>query len=322
MGIQSKYVWMNGELVEFEKATVHFLTPGLHYGLGAFEGIRCYNTVNGPAVFRLREHLERLLDSALILGVRDFAYTVEDLRRAVHETIRANEFTACYIRPLIYMAHGAMGINLDAHRSAVGIAAFEWGTLLGEEALEKGIRATVSSFTRMHPNASMTKAKISGNYANSVLAKTLALRSGFDEAIMLDPSGYVAECSGENLFIVRDGKIVTPPRTAILEGITRDSVLALADDLGHTVVEEPISRDQLYIADEVFVTGTAAEVCAICEIDFRKVGEGRMGPVTRDLQRAFFRTVRGEGGRSAEWLDYVYPAGVAVPSPKRVETTV
>lgn len=322
MGIQSKYIWMDGELVDYDKATVHFLTPALHYGLGAFEGIRCYNTASGPAVFRLREHLERLLGSASILGVRDFAYTVDDLRLAVHQTIRANGFNECYIRPLVYMAHGAMGINLDAHKPALGIAVFEWGTLLGEEALEKGVRATVSSFTRMHPNAFMTKSKISGNYVNSVLAKTLAMRSGFDEAIMLDPQGYVAECSGENLFLARGGKIYTAPRATILEGITRDAVLSLAADRGYTVVEEPISRDQLYIAGEVFVCGTAAEVVAVCEIDFRKIGDGRMGPVTRDLQRVFFQTVRGEGDRSAEWLDYVNPVDVTAVSTPRVETAV
>ncbi len=322
MGIQSKYIWMDGELVAYEKATVHFLTPALHYGLGAFEGIRCYSTAHGPAVFRLREHLERLLDSVLILGVRDFPYTLGELRQAVHRTIRANEFSQCYVRPLVYMADGPLGLNLDAHRLAVGVAVWEWGTLLGEEALARGVRAMVSSFTRLHPNVAMTKAKISGNYVNSVMAKTLAVRAGFEEAIMLDPAGFVAECTGENLFLVRNGRIHTPPRATVLEGITRDAIMTLAADKGYTLVEQPISRDELYIADEVFVSGTAAEVAAVCEIDFRKIGDGRMGLVTREIQQAFFQTVRGEGGRSAEWLDYVIPAGMPIAAPTRVNTAV
>lgn len=322
MNMQSKYIWMDGELVEYEKATVHVLAPALHYGLAAFEGIRCYGTAQGAAVFRLREHLERLLDSVQIMGVREFPYTVEDLRQAVHLTIRANEFQHCYVRPIIYMAHGPLGINLDASQPAVGIAVFEWGTLLGEEALVDGVRAMVSSFTRLHPNVAMTKAKIAGNYVNSVMAKTLALRSGYEEAILLDPSGFVAECTGENLFLVRNGKIYTPPRATVLEGITRDAVITLATDKGYSVIEEPISRDQLYIADEVFVSGTAAEVCAMREIDTRRIGEGRMGPVARDIQQAFFQTVRGDGHRSAEWLDYVDSARVSLPAPVKVTVTV
>jgi len=304
MGMESKYIWMDGKLVEFEKATVHFLTPGLHYGLGAFEGIRCYATPSGPGVFRLREHLERLIDSIMILGVREFPYTVDQLREAVHETILANEFSQCYVRPLIYMS-GELGLNLDASKPSVGIAAWEWGAYLGEDSIEKGVRMMVSSYTRHHPNVTMTKAKITGNYPNSVLAKTLALRAGFDEAIMLDPSGLLAECSGENLFVVRSGKLYTSQSATILEGITRDSVITLARDLGYEVVEQPISRDQLYIADEVFLTGTAAECVAVREIDFRIIGSGKMGPVTRAIQKSFFETARGTGKRSAEWLDYV-----------------
>jgi branched-chain amino acid aminotransferase len=305
MGMESKFIWMDGKLVEFEKATVHFLTPALHYGLGVFEGIRCYSTPKGPAVFRLREHLERLVDSVHILGVREFPYTVEQLREAVHQTIKANDFTQCYIRPLVYMANGALGLNLDASSPSVGIAVWEWGAYLGEESLEQGVRMMVSSFTRHHPNVTMTKAKITGNYPNSVMAKTLALRAGFDEAIMLDPTGLVAECTGENLFVVRGKKIHTAPRATVLEGITRDSVVTLAGDLGYEVVEEPISRDQLYIADEVFLTGTAAECVAVREIDFRTIGSGGMGPITRAIQKSFFQTARGDGKRSAEWLDPV-----------------
>jgi branched-chain amino acid aminotransferase len=302
--MKSKTIWMDGELVPYDQATVHFLAPTLHYGVGIFEGIRCYKTQRGPAVFRLDTHLKRLLDSALILGIQAFPYTQEQLRQAVHQTIRANGFTTCYIRPLIYLL-GSLTLKLDDYRPAVGIATWDWETYLGEQALEKGVRMMVSSLTRHHPNISMTKAKISGNYANSIMAKTIASRAGFDDAIMMDPDGYVAECSGMNLFMVRDGVIYTPPRATILEGVTRDSVITLAADLEVPVVEEPLARDQLYIADEVLVCGTAAEVVAVTEIDYRTIGEGRMGPVTRSLQEAFFKTARGEGARSVEWLDYV-----------------
>jgi branched-chain amino acid aminotransferase len=305
MGSNVEQIWMDGQLVPYDQAMVHFLAPALHYGLAVFEGIRCYATQDGPAIFRLREHLQRFLDSVRILGVQTFPYDLETLRHAVHETIIANGFGECYIRPLMYMAQGALGLNLDELNPAVGIAAWEWGTFLGEEALEKGVRMMVSSFTRHHPNVSMTKAKISGNYVNSVLAKTMAKRSGFDEAIMLDPGGFVAECSGENLFLVRGGQIYTTPRATILEGITRDSIITLARDLSYSVIEEPISRDQLYIADEVFVCGTAAECVAVYEIDYRVIGEGRMGPMTQAIQKIFFQTVRGEGPRSSEWLDPV-----------------
>jgi branched-chain amino acid aminotransferase len=302
--MKSNYIWMNGELVPYEQATVHFLSPTLHYGYGAFEGARCYDTQNGPAAFRLYEHLKRFVDSALIIGIRDFPYSIEELRTAVHETIRANQLRECYIRPAIYM-DGSLGLNAENYITRVGIAVWEWGAYLGEDALEKGVRMTVSSFTRMHHNSFMTKAKAAGNYVNSVMAKTLAHRDGYDEAIMVDPDGYIAECSGMNIFIVRNQVIYTPPRATILEGITRDSILTIADDLGYKVVEEQLVRDQLYIADEVFVSGTAAEVTAVCEIDTRQIGIGSMGPVTRNLQKTFFETVIGNGSRSKEWLDYV-----------------
>jgi branched-chain amino acid aminotransferase len=295
---------MDGEFVSYEKATVHFLSPTLHYGFGVFEGARCYDTDRGPAAFRLKEHLKRFVDSAMILGIRDFPYSVEELRLAVHNTIQANGLKECYIRPAIYM-DGPLGLNSDEYRTRVGIAVWEWGAYLGEDALEKGVRMTVSSFTRMHHNSFMTKSKAVGNYVNSIMAKTLAHRDGYDEAIMIDPDGYVAECSGMNIFAVRDRVIYTPPRATILEGITRDSVLIIANDLGYKVVEEPLVRDQLYIADEVFVCGTAAEVTAVCEIDTRQIGIGSMGPITRHLQNAFFETVHGKGSRSEEWLDYV-----------------
>ena len=309
--MKSKYIWMDGEFVPFEQATVHFLTPTLHYGTGVFEGIRCYATSKGPAVFRLREHLRRFLDSAKIAGIEGIPYTMDDLYHAVHKTIQANGFEECYIRPLVYMV-GPLGLNLDTWHPAVGIAVWEWAPLLGSESLDMGVRMLVSSFTRHHPNVMMTKAKISGNYVNSTMAKTLAARAGFDETVMLDPDGYVAECSGENLFLVRNGVIYTPPRASILEGVTRDAVITLARDLGYTVVEEPISRDQLYIADEVFLCGTAAEVVPVREIDFRKIGKGRKGKVTADLQRIFFETICGQGARSYEWLDFIDETVLAV----------
>jgi branched-chain amino acid aminotransferase len=312
MDMKSKYIWMNGELVEFEKATIHFLTATLHYGVGVFEGIRCYATERGPAVFRLKEHAERLVNSAKVLGFRDLPYTTGGLVEAIKLTVAANGLDECYIRPVIYLADGGWNLTVDTGKPSVGIAVWKWKNYLGEEALERGIRANISSFTRHHPNVMMTKAKITGNYANSALAKTESMRLGFDEAILLDPQGHVAECTGENLFVVRAGKIYTPPTADILEGITRDALVTLARDLGYEVVEQPISRDQLYVADEVYVCGTAAEVIALCEIDFRVVGAGRMGPVTRAVQQAFRAAIHGQHSRSVEWLDYVNTS-VAVP---------
>ncbi len=305
MKTQEPVIWMDGRLVPASHASVPFLAPALHYGLAVFEGIRCYETNDGPSVFRLREHLERFLKSAHILGLREVPYDLQALREAVHTVIRANRLRSCYIRPLMYMARGSLGLNLDEMQPSVGIAVWEWGAFLGKEAIEKGARMIVSSFTRHHPNVSMTKAKISGNYVNSVLAKTFAIRAGFEEAVMLDPNGYVSECTGENIFLVREGKIYTPPRASILEGITRDSIITLAQDLKYPVIEEQITRDQLYAADEVFVSGTAAECVGIREIDHRLIGQGRIGPITREMQRAFFETVRGEGPRSKAWLDPV-----------------
>ena len=313
MGMESKYIWMNGDLVEFEKATVHFLTPALHYGVGVFEGIRCYATERGPAVFRLKEHAERLVNSAKVLGFRTLPYTAAELAEAIRLTVSANGFDECYIRPLIYLTDGGWNLTVDAGKASVGIAVWEWKNYLGQEALENGIRANIASFTRHHPNVTMTKAKVTGNYANSVLAKTESVRLGFEEAIMLDPQGYVAECTGENLFIVRGGKIYTPLTAPVLEGITRDALVTLARDLGYEVIEQPIARDQLYVADEVFVCGTAAECIALREIDFRVIGAGKMGPVTRAVQQAFHAAIRGQHPRSAEWLDYVNtPAAVPV----------
>lgn len=308
MSMESKYIWMNGELVEFEKATLHFLTPALHYGQGIFEGIRCYATDRGPAVFRLREHVERLMHSAFLFGFRSLPYNIEELTDAIRLTISANGFEECYVRPLIYLTGGGWNLNVDTGRAAVGIAVWEWTNYLGAEAMEKGVRANVSSYTRHHPNVMLTKAKVTGNYANSTLAKTESVRLGFDEAIMLDPQGYVAECTGENIFVVRSGKIFTPPTMAILEGITRDSLITIARDLGLEVIEQAISRDQLYLADEVFVSGTAAECIGLREIDFRVIGEGFTGPTTRLIQRSYHDAIHGKHPRSEEWLAYVNSA--------------
>jgi branched-chain amino acid aminotransferase len=300
-----KYIWMDGEMVEFEKATVHFLTPALHYGAAVFEGIRAYSTDKGPAVFRNKDHAERLINSAHVLGFRDLSWNVEQITNAIKDVVRANSLSSCYIRPLIYLSGRPAGLNLDGGKPALGIAAWEWNNYLGGEALENGIRANVSSFTRHQPNVMMTKAKISGNYANSILAKTDSIRLGFEEAIMLNPQGYVAECTGENLFVVRNNRIFSPQLADVLEGITRDSVVTIATDLGYDVIETLVSRDQLYIADEVFVCGTAAECIGLREIDFRIIGDGKTGPVTRAIQQTYHGAVHGKLSRYQEWLDFV-----------------
>lgn len=305
MGIEPKFIWMDGQMVEYEKATVPFLNSALHYGQAAFEGIRCYATDQSPAVFRLKEHMTRLLNSAKILGFKEPKYTVDELIQATYDVVKANDYQSCYIRPLVYLSGILPSLNSDDVEPKIGIAAWAMGVYLGEEAVEKGIRANISSYTRHHPNVMMTKSKASGNYTNSTMAKTESTRLGFDEAIMLDPQGYVAECTGENLFIVHKGVIYTPGLATILEGITRDSLIQLAGELGFTIKEVQIGRDQLYIADELFVCGTAAELIAVTEVDFRKIGSGRMGPVTRQLQQAFHSVVTGKHPLSKEWLYYV-----------------
>ena len=305
MGMESKFIWMNGEMLPYEKATLHFLTPALHYGAAVFEGIRAYDTPKGPAVFRLKEHIERLFDSAHIFGFREMPFTVEQVVTAVKDTVRANGFKDCYIRPLMYLDGGGWNLTVDGGKPSLAIAVWEWGNYLGEEAMAKGIRANISSFTRHHPNVMMTKAKVAGNYVNSFLAKTESMRLGFEEAIMLDPQGYIAECTGENLFLVRHGKIITPSTAPVLEGITRHSIHTIAQDLGYKILEQPISRDQLYIADEVFVCGTAAECIGLSEVDFRKIGEGKTGPVTRQIQDVYHDAIRGKIKKYEDWCDYV-----------------
>jgi len=302
--MKSDFIWMDGELVPYADANIHIITPTLHYGVGVFEGIRSYQTPKGPAIFRLRDHLERFLDSIHVLGVLEYPYSLQQIQQAVFDTMHVNGFSECYIRPLMYL-DGPLGLNLDLSVPKLAIAAWEWGPYLGEEAQITGIHMMVSSLSRLHPNINMTKAKITGNYVNSMLVKSLALRSGYDEAVILDPAGYVAECTGENIFVVRDGVIYTPPRASILEGLTRDTVMTLAADLGIPVVEEMITRDQLYIADEVFITGTAAEIVAARKIDFRQIGDGKPGKVMRSLLERYLDTVHGRGKRSEQWLEYV-----------------
>jgi branched-chain amino acid aminotransferase len=301
--MKSDFIWMDGDLVPFAEANVHVITPTLHYGVGVFEGIRSYETPTGAAIFRLGDHIQRFLDSIHILGVLDYPYSLTDIEQAVFDTLQANGFGECYIRPLMYL-EGPLGLNIDLSSPKLAIAAWEWGPYLGEEAQKSGIHMMVASFSRLHPNINMTKSKVTGNYANSMMVKSLALRSGYDEAVILDPSGYVAECTGENIFLVRDGIIYTPPRASVLEGITRDTVMQLSADLGYPVVEEMLTRDQLYIADEVFITGTAAEIVPAVKIDYRDVGDGKPGEVVKSLLDSYLETVRGQGQRSAQWLKY------------------
>jgi len=296
---------MDGKLVRWEDAKVHVLTHALHYGTAYFEGIRCYLLAYGrSAVFRLAEHTRRLVDSGKILGF-PIPYTEAELNRATLDVIRANKLKECYIRPLAFVGLGELGLYAPKNPVSVCIAVFPWGAYLGDEGLRNGIRAKVSSFTRHHVNVMMTKSKTAGNYINSVLAKHEVKKSGYDEAIMLDAEGYVSEASGENIFIVRDRKIKTTPLTSILPGITRDSMIALARDKGYELVEERFTRDELYIADEAFFTGTAAELTPIREVDDRQIGSGRRGPVTEDLQSTFFDIIKGKNSHYEKWLAYV-----------------
>ena len=297
-------IWMDGTFVPWNDAKVHVLAHTLHYGTGAFEGIRCYKTATGSAVFRLREHVDRLFGSMHILQM-DCPFTREQVSDAILETIRVNKIDACYIRPLAFIGYGAMGVFPKENPVNVIIAVWPWGSYLGDEGMKNGIRVKISSFTRPHINATMVRAKAVSNYANSLLAKREALKDGYDEAVLLDTDGYVAEGSGENVFMVRNGVIKTPPLTAILEGITRDTVMQLAQERGMRLREERFTRDELYIADEVFFTGTAAEITPIREVDNRTIGSGKPGPVTKDLQAAFFDIVQGRSAKHAGWLTTV-----------------
>ena len=298
-------VWMDGELVDWDNATVHVLTHSLHYGLGVFEGIRAYATAQGPAVFRLTDHIRRLYNSAKILMI-DIPYAPEALIEATKETVRVNGLDACYIRPIVYLGYGEMGLNPLPARVNVSIAVWPWGAYLGEESLTAGVRMKVSSWRRHDPNVIPPAAKGTGMYINSCLAKVEALKAGYDEAILLSPQGYVSECTGENLFIVRDGRVITPPVAAgALEGITQSSVMTIARDLGYEVETSHILRSDLYTADEAFLSGTAAEVVPIRSVDDRTIGSGDPGPMTRKIQEVFFAAVKGEVDRYKDWNEHV-----------------
>jgi branched-chain amino acid aminotransferase len=305
MSLKTEKIWFDGELVRWEDAKVHVLVHALHYGTAYFEGIRCYAFENGrSAVFRLEEHMRRLADSGKILGF-PLPYTVEQLQQATIDLIRANGLKECYIRPLAFVGLGDMGLYAPKNPVNVCIAVWPWGAYLGDEGLKNGIRAKISSFTRHHVNVMMTKSKAAGNYINSVLAKSEVKNGGYDEAIMLDAEGYVSEASGENVFIVRDGKIKTTPLTSILPGITRDSIITIARAKGYEVIEERFTRDELYTADEAFFTGTAAELTPIREVDDRRIGIGTRGPVTADVQESFFNVIKGKDKKYEKWLFYV-----------------
>ncbi len=303
----TKKIWMDGQLVDWDSATTHVLSHTLHYGTGAFEGIRAYKTPNGVAVFRLKEHIDRLLRSCKIL-MMDVSFTRDQLVEAVKEVVRVNELhDGCYIRPLVYLGYGEMGIYPLNSPVQVSIAAWPWGAYLGDHGLEAGVRMKISSWVRHHPNAMPTASKTVGGYVNSSLAKVEAMKAGYDEAIMLGWDGRISECTGENIFIVRDGVLVTPPpsEAGALTGITQHSVVTIARDLGYEVRFEAMRRDDLYLADEAFLTGTAAEVVPIASVDDRAVGNGTPGPISKEIQKTYFQVVRGERPRYEDWLDRV-----------------
>ncbi len=293
---------MDGKFVPWKEATVHILTHTLHYGLGVFEGIRCYKGSSGTAIFRLQDHVRRLLESAHIVRMK-IPFLRKEIEEATIETVRVNKLEEGYIRPIAFIGYGEMGLYVQENPIHLSIAAWPWGTYLGEEGIQRGIRVCVSSFARHHVNAAMTRGKVTGYYVNSQIAKREAKEAGYDEAILLDTDGFVAEGPGENIFIVRKGTLKTTPLTSILEGITRDTILQLAHEQKVKVVQERFSRDDLYLADEAFFTGTAAEVTPIREVDGRTIGNGRPGPITQALQSAFFDTVRGKG--HLDWLTFV-----------------
>ena len=303
---ETSKIWMDGEFVDWADAKVHVLTHTLHYGLGVFEGIRCYRTTAGPAVFRLREHVERLYASAHISALR-IPFTRDEFSEAILETIRINELDAGYIRPLVFVGYGAMGLYPGNNPVKCAVAVWPWGAYLGDDGLKNGIRVKTSSFARQHINISMTKAKVCGHYVNSIMGKVEAVNDGYDEALFLDTGGNVSEGSGENIFIARQGKLKTPPLNTVLEGITRESVLEIAADEGIEVREENITRDELYRADEAFFTGTAAEITPIREVDHRSLGAGKPGPLTELVQARFFSAVRGENEKYGRWLTPVRP---------------
>jgi len=302
---KTKKIWFDGKLVSWDRAKVHVLSHTLHYGAGVFEGIRCYETQNSKsAVFRLKSHVDRLFNSTHILTIK-IPFSRKEIYDAVLKTLRVNRLKQGYIRPVVFIGEGEMGLFVRNNPIHTAIAVWPWGAYLGDDGLKKGIRAKVSSYNRHHVNASMTKGKINGYYVNSVMAKWEVVKAGYDEAILLDTEGYVAEASGGNVFMVRDGILRTTPLSSVLPGITRASIITIAKNLGYSVEEERFTRDELYIADEVFFTGTAAEITPVREVDDRKIGKGRPGPVTKSLQSKFFEIVQGRDENYIDWLDFV-----------------
>jgi branched-chain amino acid aminotransferase len=294
-------IWMDGQFVDWRDANIHVLTHTLHYGMGVFEGVRCYETTSGSAIFRLKDHTQRLLNSAKIFQMK-LGYSKEELMQAQLETVRRNKLKSCYIRPIVWIGSERMGIATNDNKIHIAIAAWPWGAYLGEEGLAKGIRVKTSSFTRHHVNVSMVRAKASGYYINSILAHQEVCGMGYDEALLLDTEGYVSEGAGENLFIVKSGRLYTPDLASCLDGITRDSVMTIAKDFGIEIIEKRITRDEIYCADEAFFTGTAAEVTPIRELDDRTIGEGRRGPITETIQTSFFDAVSGKAPKYQSWL--------------------
>ncbi|SOD41220.1 branched-chain amino acid transaminase [Nitrosovibrio sp. Nv4] len=297
-------IWSDGKIIPWRDATTHVLTHTLHYGLGVFEGLRAYQTPRGPAIFRLQEHTDRLFNSAHIFMIK-MPYDKATLMQAQRDMVRQNKLESCYIRPIVFYGSEAMGISARTLSVHVAIAAWSWGAYLGIEGLENGIRVKTSSFSRHHVNVNMCRAKSVTTYANSILAHQEVANDGYDEALLLDVDGYVAEGAGENIFIVKRGKLYTPDMTSCLEGITRASIIEFAGEIGIPVIEKRITRDEVYCADEAFFTGTAAEVTPIRELDNRRIGEGRRGPVTARLQAMFFDCVSGKTANHADWLTYV-----------------
>lgn len=304
MADRDGFIWMNGQLVDWRSAQTHVLTHTLHYGMGVFEGVRAYETPNGTAVFRLNDHTRRFFNSAKIVGMHIPA-THEQINQAHFDVVKANQLKSCYFRPMAFYGSGKLGVAPMQDDVNVIVAAWGWGAYLGEEGMKKGIRVKISTFTRHHPNITMCKAKANGNYMNSIMANTEATREGYDEAVLLDAQGYVAEGSGENIFMVRNGKLYTPDLTVALEGITRDTVMTIARDMGLEIIEKRLTRDELYIADEVFFTGTAAEVTPIREVDGRTIGQGCRGCITEEIQSRFFDIVQGKNDKYAHWLSYI-----------------
>ena len=298
---KTEKIWMDGRFVDWDNANVHVMTHTLHYGLGVFEGIRCHETKGGPAIFRLKEHVERLFKSAHIFML-EIPYSKREIEDAIIKTVKINKVKECYIRPLVYIGYGDMGLYPKDNPVRIAVSVWPWGAYLGDDGLKNGIRVKVSSFIRNHVNSQMSRAKVCGYYINSQLAKKEAISCGYDEALLLDTEGYVSEGSGENIFIVRNGRLKTTPLTSVLEGITRESIMKIARDEKIEVIEERFTRDELYIADEAFFTGTAAEITPIREVDGRVIGGGRAGRITKKLQSVFFDSVKGKNKKYASWL--------------------